>query len=117
MAHSYINVGELLARVENDRELMRDLFSIFKEEFPERYQALREAVDSLDARRVTTEAHTLKGMLANLAAAEAAGAAAELERLARNGETAKLRESLRNFECMADELARQVDSFTAEVSG
>lgn len=33
---SCIDFEELLARTENDRELMRDLLSIFKEEFPER---------------------------------------------------------------------------------
>ena len=117
MTRTYINLEELLARVENDRELMRDLLSIFREEFPRHYQALREAVESLDANRVATEAHTLKGMLANLAAGEAAGAAAHLERLAHNGEIAQFRESLSNFENIADELSRQVDSCMVEVSG
>ncbi len=117
LTRTYINLEELLARVENDRELMRDLLSIFREEFPRHYQALRGAVDSLDANRVATEAHTLKGMLANLAASEAAGAAAHLEHLARNGEIAKFQESLSNFENIADELSRQVDSCMVEVSG
>jgi len=57
MAKGPIDFGELLARQENDRELMRDLLSIFKEEFPQRHQALREAVESLDASRVISEAH------------------------------------------------------------
>ena len=37
---------ELLARVENDRELLRDLLTIFKEEFPLQLRALREAVEA-----------------------------------------------------------------------
>lgn len=114
---SFIHLEELLERVENDRELMRDLLSIFKEEFPRRYQALREAVESQDATRVVLEAHTLKGMLSNLAALEAAEAAAHLECLARKGETVRFRESFAHFETMAGALTRQLDSFMAQVSG
>jgi two-component system, sensor histidine kinase and response regulator len=117
MLRSYIDMEELLARVENDRELMRDLLSIFKEEFPQRYQGLRDAIESLDARRVVLEAHTLKGMLSNLAAREAAEVAAHLESLARRGETAKFHESFAHFQKIANELSRQVDSCMIEISG
>ncbi len=117
MTKSAIDMDELLARVENDRELMRDLLSIFKEEFPQRYQALHEAVESRDAARVILEAHALKGMLSNLAAGEAAEATAELERLGRNKETAKFRESFAHFESIAKELSRQVAVCMGEVSG
>ncbi len=106
-----------MARTENDRELMRDLLSIFKEEFPQRHKALRQAVESLDAARVVLEAHSLKGMLSNLAAGEAANAAAQLEHLARAKETSKFRESLAHFELVAQELSRQLDACMAEVSG
>jgi HPt (histidine-containing phosphotransfer) domain-containing protein len=53
--------GELLARVDNDRELLYELLTIFKEEFPRRLQALREAVDSGDGKLVAVAAHGLKG--------------------------------------------------------
>jgi Hpt domain-containing protein len=74
MAKSLIDLEELLDRTENDRELMRDLLAIFKEEFPQRHGALREAIASLNAPPVALEAHALKGMLSNLAAVEAAAA-------------------------------------------
>lgn len=117
MTRHFIDLEELTARVEGDRELLRDLLSIFKEEFPQRRLALREAVESLEAARVVLEAHSLKGMLANLAAGEAAKAVAELERLGRNNETARFAESLAHFEAIARELSRQVEECTAEVSG
>ena len=117
MAKRFIDLEELLVRVENDRELMRDLLSIFKEEFPVRYQALREAVESQDAPRVVLEAHALKGMLSNLAAGEAAEATAHLERLGRNKEIAGFRESFAHFESIARELSGQVDACMTEVSG
>jgi two-component system, sensor histidine kinase and response regulator len=110
-----IDFAELLARVENDRELIRDLLLIFKEEFPRHHLALREAVASLDAKRVASEAHTLKGMLSNLAAREPAGAAARLEQLGRNGETSEFADSLAAFDRLANELLLQVDSCVADV--
>ena len=67
---------ELLERVENDRELLRDLLLIFKEEFPRHLLVLREAVESRDGNRVTGAAHALKGMLLNLSATRAAATAA-----------------------------------------
>ena len=117
MAENFIDLEELLERTQNDRELMRDLLTIFKDEFPQRHQALHEAVASLNATHVVMEAHALKGMLSNLAAVEAAAAVAELERLGRNNETSKFIESFSRFEAIAKELSRQVESCMAEVSG
>jgi HPt (histidine-containing phosphotransfer) domain-containing protein len=117
MAKNFIDLEELLERTENDRELMRELLSIFKEEFPQRHQALREAVKSLNATQVVMEAHALKGMLSNLAAVEAATAVAEMEDLGRKNETSKFLESFSRFEAIAKELSRQVEACMAEVSG
>lgn len=117
MRRNFIDFDELLERAENDRELMRDLLTIFMEEFPQRLHALGEAVASLDAARVVLEAHALKGMLSNLAAIEAATAVAELERLGRSNETSKISESFSRFEAIAKELSRQVEACMAEVSG
>lgn len=117
MAKDFIDIEELLERTENDRELMRDLLTIFKEEFPQRLETLREAAESLNANQVVREAHALKGMLSNLAAVEPAAAVAELERLGRNNETSKFLESFLRFEAVAKELSRQVKACMAEVSG
>lgn len=117
MTKNFIDLEELLERTENDRGLMRDLLTIFREEFPQRLQSLREAVRSLNANHVVTEAHALKGMLSNFAAVEAAAAAAELERLGRNNEASRFLESFLRFEVVAKELSRQVEACMAEVSG
>lgn len=117
MMRNLIDFEELLERTENDRELMRDLLTIFKDEFPQRLQALNHAVASRNAANVILEAHALKGMLSSLAAIEVAAAVAELERLARNNETSKLPDSFSRFEVVAKELSRQVEACMAEVSG
>ncbi|HXY24716.1 MAG TPA: Hpt domain-containing protein [Candidatus Acidoferrum sp.] len=116
MAKTGFDFEELLSRVENDRELMRDLLLIFKEEFPLHHQALREAVEHKDVVRIESEAHKLKGMLSNLAAHEAAEAAARLELLVRSAETSEFQEPFAEFDRIAEELARELDSCLAEVS-
>jgi len=117
MPNAIIDLAELLARVENDRGLMRELLLIFKDEFPGHVQALRDAVDSMDGDRVTAEAHTLKGMLSNLAATSAADAAARLEQLGQNRETSKFQEACSTFENVSKDLLLQLDACMAEVHG
>jgi HPt (histidine-containing phosphotransfer) domain-containing protein len=107
--------GELLARVENDRELLHDLLTIFKEEFPRYLQASRVAVDAGDGKLVAVAAHALKGMLLNLAAGQAAAAVGRLEQLGRSGETAGFQDALAAFERDATSLLPQLDACMAEV--
>jgi PAS domain S-box-containing protein len=117
MPNANIDFVELLARVENDRELMRELLLIFKEEFPRHVQALRVAVDTSDGEKVATETHTMKGMLSNLAASQAAGAAARLEHLGRTQEVAAFQEACASFENISKELLLQLDTCMVEVCG
>jgi two-component system, sensor histidine kinase and response regulator len=109
--------GELLRRVDNDRELLHDLLTIFKEEFPRHLQALREAVDSGDGKLVAVAAHTLRGMLLNLAAGQAATAVARLEQMGRGGEPSRFQEAFKAFEKDAMKLLPQLDARMAEVPG
>src|SRR5947199_9865654 len=84
MPNAIIDLAELLARVENDHGLMRELLLIFKDEFTGHLQALRDAVESVDGDRVSGETHTLKGMLSNLAATSALDHTARREDLGNN---------------------------------
>jgi len=106
---------ELLARVENDRELLRDLLTIFKEEFPRQLLALREAVQARDGKRVTSAAHSLRGMLSNLAATQAAASAARLEQMGRKEVVSEFQEAFAAFENDAKKLLPQLDACMAEV--
>lgn len=80
-----LNLDELLNRVDDDCELLVEIFDIFKTDYPGHLQRLSEAIKSQDARKVETESHTLKGMLLNLSAVRAASAAIELESMGREG--------------------------------
>jgi len=71
LPHLIFDYEELLARVENDRELLRDLLTIFREEFPHQLSRLTRSCGSKKWKRVAAAAHALRGMLSNLAATQA----------------------------------------------
>jgi HPt (histidine-containing phosphotransfer) domain-containing protein len=103
-----IDMAELLTRVDNDLELLRDLVAIFQEDFPRHLDTLRGAVAANDLREVKVASHTLKGMLANLAVSRAATAAAQLEQVAAAGSTESVGSALAEFE-------REVDGLLVEM--
>src|ERR1700688_4767660 len=58
-----LNITELPNRVDNDHELVSELFFIFKSVFPSHLQRLLDAVAKELPKQVEAESHTLKGML------------------------------------------------------
>jgi signal transduction histidine kinase/CheY-like chemotaxis protein len=111
---SRVNLPELLTRVDNDRELLCDLISIFKEEFPGYLKSLENAIVRKNVAEIANVSHTLKGMLSNLAVAKASASAARLEQLARAGETASLRDAFAAFERDVHGLLPEMESYMAE---
>jgi two-component system sensor histidine kinase/response regulator len=109
-----VNLSELLARVDNDRGLLCDLLSIFKREFPDQLTSLQNAVAGNDAAQAARVSHTLKGMLANLAATKATASASRLERLAREGEISALGDALAAFEKEVQGLLPEMERYMAE---
>jgi HPt (histidine-containing phosphotransfer) domain-containing protein len=77
-----LNMPDLLARIDNDRELLQELFQLFRIEFPRLHIELQEAVSSKNMRQTAKTAHMLKGMLANLSFEGATTAVETLEHTA-----------------------------------
>jgi CheY-like chemotaxis protein/HPt (histidine-containing phosphotransfer) domain-containing protein len=109
-----VNLPELLIRVDNDRELLSDLLSIFKQEFPVYLKSLENAVVRKDVAEIASVSHTLKGMLSNLAVAKASASAARLEQLARVGETISLLDAFAEFERDVHGLLPEMENCMAE---
>jgi HPt (histidine-containing phosphotransfer) domain-containing protein len=117
MAESTVlNVTELLARVENDRELLRDLVTIFKDDLPVQLASLREAIHAEQMQCISIAGHTLKGMLSNLAASRAAAAAGRLEHLGREGQKVGMREAFAELEKETSLLLPELESCATEAS-
>jgi two-component system, sensor histidine kinase and response regulator len=109
------NLTELLERIENDQELLRELLNIFKEDFPQTMRSLRSAVNAEDLKNSSRLSHTLKGMLSSLGATPAAAAAAKLEALSSAGETASLEGAFNALEAEAHRLLPELEAYMAEV--
>lgn len=109
------NYGELLERVENDRELLKELLQIFQREFPRHRQELLAALATGDMKRVSRTGHTLKGMFANLAAGRATALAGNVERLGNIADAAALADAVQALGREAATLLPLLDSCLLEV--
>ncbi len=78
-----INLNELFARVEYDRDLLCDMLQVFCQEFPKLHALITAAVIRGDRHQVQASAHTLKGMFASLSFSQASASALRIERMAR----------------------------------
>jgi HPt (histidine-containing phosphotransfer) domain-containing protein len=113
---SSIDFPELLARVDNDRELLLDLMAIFKEDFPRHQRELADVIAARDLKKMAIVSHTLKGMLANLAVTRAASGASKLEQLARDGGTElEIAEVFHAFQREVQNLLPEMDAYMAVV--
>lgn len=109
-----INFAELLARVDNDYDLLRDLIAIFKAEFPPQLASLESAIERSDSTEVMRISHSLKGMLANLAVTKGAASASNLERLARAGDCASFPRAFAAFAIDVRGVLTEMESHMAE---
>lgn len=108
-----VNLPELLARVDHDRELLREIVEMFREEFPRLRELLRSAVLNEELPGVEMLAHTLKGMLLNLSVERGAAAASELELRGKAKDLAGMREAHAEFERAVDWLLPSLDAYIA----
>jgi two-component system sensor histidine kinase/response regulator len=109
-----VNLPELLVRVDNDHDLLRELIEIFKEEFPRLLQALRDSVAGEDVKKTESTSHALKGMLSGLSATRAAAIAARLEQLGSEGKTPEMTEVLGLLEREVEGLLPELDAYARE---
>lgn len=109
------NLSELLARLDNDSELLREVIGICKAEIPRHISLLREAVAQADVKNIEKLGHTLKGMLLHLAATRAAAAAGRLEQLGRSGDTTTLTSAVAIFESEVAKLMMELEAHMAKI--
>ena len=109
----YVNMPELLARVDNDIELLTELLALFREDFPKLRDTLHHAAHAGDPRQVEKAAHTLKGMLANLSIKHGAALAADVEAAARAGDEREIQQAMAAFDGEETGLLAAVGAFVA----
>jgi len=107
----FVDLPDLLARVEDDRDLLTELFVIFREELPGLHGALHAAIDVGDLSRAAKAAHALKGMLANMSMDRGATIVADVEMAARSGHISALKGTLASFDSEIAELSAAICAF------
>ncbi len=58
--------NELLNRIVDDRDFVKEVLGVFQKEYPKHLSALREALADGDAGMIDTEAQSLKEITGNL---------------------------------------------------
>ena len=108
-----IDLPNVLERVEDDRDLLRELVELFLEEAPLRLATIRDAVTSRNGKMLQEAAHALKGSAGNLAAGAVYEAAKQLEYFGRDGEWSR---SEAAYATLQRELARLTAALVALAS-
>jgi CheY-like chemotaxis protein len=92
------NWSAALSHVGGDRELLRELVSLFLAECPRWMADLRQAIASGDSTRLKIAAHTLKSPMGHFAAGAAFDTAQKLEVMGREGNLTGANEALVELE-------------------
>jgi HPt (histidine-containing phosphotransfer) domain-containing protein len=108
------NLAELLERVDNDVELLRELLAIFRRDYPRRLHSLKKAIRGAEMKQVEAVNHSLKGMFSNLAMDRAAAAAAHLEQMGRNRARLSLVAALAHLEQEVAHVLPVLDAYMEE---
>ncbi len=106
---------ELIERLDGDHEFLRELLMMFREDVRLNLQRSRSALDARDLGSLSRTAHTMKGMLKNLAMGKAAETAGALEKCASENQIEPSRGLLEKLEEELAEILAEVEAQLAEV--
>jgi two-component system, sensor histidine kinase and response regulator len=100
--------GDVLARVEGDRNLLAELVDIFRAECPRLLANLRKRLEDGDATGVQEAAHAIKGTVGNFGGRAASEAAYVLEAMGQGGVLTDAEAGVARLEQELDELQRNL---------
>jgi HPt (histidine-containing phosphotransfer) domain-containing protein len=96
-----IDLGAALKRVMGDKSFLEMLLKEFIKKLPEKIESLQSAIENEDTEALTTQAHTLKGVSANLNASRISAKSLELEMMGRNGDLGEVMQVIAELEVEA----------------
>ena len=109
----FMDLPELLARVENDLELLTELLVMFRDELPGLQSTLHNVIDLSDLAQAAKVAHTLKGMSANMSLKRGTDLIARVEVAAQTGDILALKNALASFDSEMAAFSAAIDEFLA----
>ena len=117
MQEEIIDLKYVLERVQDDKELLMELFDIYQEDFIGKRQALGTAVAGNDIPKIKEIAHSMKGASGNISAKSMHAACLKLESLAKEGKTDGMQEVLTSIDGYFEQVKIYAVRFKKENGG
>lgn len=117
MSEDIIDLKDVLERVQEDKELLSELFDIYVEDFAIKRKVLGEAVAARDLAKIKEVAHSMKGASGNISARPMHAACLQLEGLAKEGNTDGMQDVVKNIDGYFEEIKIFVGGFKKDMAG
>lgn len=85
MSDDVLDLAEFKERVQDDIELLLELFDIYQDDYSGKRVSLGEAISAQDASEVRNIAHSLKGASGNISAKQMRDSFCKLEEMGKSG--------------------------------
>jgi len=117
MSEEIIDLKDVLERVQDDKELLAELFDIYEEDFVIKRKTLGEAVLAKDIAKIKEVAHSMKGSSGNISAKPLHAACLKLESLAKEGKTDGMPEVLGHIDGYFEQVKVFAVQFKKDLAG
>jgi len=111
-----LDKAAVLKRVDGDRELLREVTSLFFEDTPKLLSDIRTAIARVDGKALERAAHTLRSSVGNFGAKTAVDATTQLEQMGRRGDFAHAEKTAAELEQEIGLLLSALDEMNKEAA-
>lgn len=115
MSEEAIDLKEVLERVQDDRELLLELFDIFLEDCPVKIQAIRDAAAKKDISQLKDVAHSMKGAAGNISAKKMHASFLKIEQLAKTDDLAGINNVFKELDNQLADVRSYASKFRQEL--
>jgi len=109
-----IDLKDALERVQDDKELLLELFDIFQEDFPGKRNIIWKAFETGDAAAFQAVAHGVKGATGNISAMRMHETCVVLDRMGKDGQVAAAKSQLEALDAQYAEFKAEAARLKAE---
>ena len=114
MDNDVIDLKDFLDRVQDDKDLMLELFDIFMDDYKQKRQSLKEAVAKKDFEQIKSLAHSLKGASGNISAKALRVIFLKLEDVGKANNLTGIEQLLSDLDHRYSELIKRIDEIKKE---
>lgn len=111
-----IEIKDVLRRLQDDKQLLIELVTIFLDGAPEGFEKVQQLIDQGDFSALSDAAHSLKGAAANIGAQKLAKSFLKIEEAAKQKEIRGAHEAFENASNELNELKEYFPKLIAQLS-